>query len=59
MKEYSANEVAKMLNVSNTTVLGWIYKGLVDARAQPKMMRTYYYIPENEVERLKEIFKIK
>ena len=54
-KEYSANQVAKILGLHNKTIMRYIKKGLIKARVQPKLLHNFYYISHEEVMRVKEI----
>ena len=55
---YSARKVAKILNVSTTTVIDWIKKGVIKAETQKRINKTYYKIPESEVLKLKKMLEI-
>ena len=53
-KEYSANEVSKMLGLNLNTIIYNIKKGSIKARIEKKLRQNYYYISHEEVERLKK-----
>jgi excisionase family DNA binding protein len=54
MAYYSARKAAKILNVSTATVISWIEKGKIRAEKLKKLSKTYYKIPESEINRLKK-----
>jgi excisionase family DNA binding protein len=54
MKMYSARETAKLLGVSQSTVIRWIEKGELKAKIKKTPFRKMYYVPEEEIERLKK-----
>jgi len=51
---YSARETAKLLGVSQSTVIRWIEKGELKAKIKKTPFRKMYYVPEEEIERLKK-----
>ena len=54
MKMYSARETAKLLGVSQSTVIRWIERGVLKAKIKKTPFRKMYYVPEEEIERLKK-----
>ncbi|WP_414739803.1 helix-turn-helix domain-containing protein (plasmid) [Methanocaldococcus indicus] len=59
MKKYSAKQVADILGVSPTTILRLIKNGEIKAEISKKFKKSYYYIYEDEVERLKKELCVK
>lgn len=52
---YKTNDLAKIFNVSRDAIITWINQGLISAIKTPGGL---YRIPINEVDKLKEKFKI-
>jgi len=55
---YSAKEVADILGVSTTTIYDWIKNGLIKAKPIKRLKKTYWQIPQSEVDRLKKELEI-
>jgi hypothetical protein len=53
-KEYSATEVGRILGLHFSTVLKAIKDGDIKARAVKKIKKTYWYISQKELDRLKK-----
>lgn len=53
-KEYSATEVARILGLHFSTVLKAVKDGEIKARAVRKIKKTYWYISQEELDRLKK-----
>ncbi len=54
MKYYNSAEAAKILGVSQNTVIRWIKRGIIKAEIKKTVFRNHYRIPESEIERLKK-----
>lgn len=53
-KEYSATEVSRILGLHFSTVLKAVKDGEIKARAVRKIKKTYWYISQEELDRLKK-----
>lgn len=56
-KEYTAKEAAEILGLSLNTVLYHIKKGNIKARIEAKIKQNYYYVPHEEIVRIKEMLE--
>ena len=51
---YNTSEAAKILGVAQSTVIRWIERGVLKAKIKKTPFRKMYYVPEEEIERLKK-----
>jgi len=58
-KEYPAKEAARILGITPQTMYRYVKEGLIQARIEPRLKQTRYYISEEEIQRIQKIFQEK